>query len=283
MINTAGERRRPTAEGLLDCGDILMTVKKNARGAAKIWGWYLKYYGDQRDAAYVHIKLAEAFINKDPSLSDWGIVYAHLRSAKAVAPDDPNVDELLRKATPTALSEADVLHLLKNVEYPPEVLAELCRHTVMGFRLDQATVRRLLDAGVPPIVLTAIDESLKKNPPISQAAGGDDKHDGRLIGLWLMVVTDNAGRRIGANGLEFRGKADKWACVNFIERDGAPDQQAEFTWETVDNKQFVVRDTANRVFRYPYQFADGKLVVTYPDGSKAVYTRSQPRPAGGNG
>ncbi len=180
----------PPADLLLDVADIFLKEKKKPAMGARFLSMFLLYYGNEREALDVHLKLAGI-------LERPGAAAAHVRRAAALAEKLGVKDFHPPRDLPDMDLSLEDIHYLLSLGYPPSVAADLILHTALTFApRTKADVEALVKKEkLPLVVVKAILAAARKGR--GAGAGGPARRGGRvsLVGRWrASIFIPNAGR-----------------------------------------------------------------------------------------
>ena len=134
---------------------------------------FLLHYGATPQAVGIHLKLAALYRGKDlHALATFHVRRALSLSKELKIPGKLDTGEFQIVDPPLQA----VVVLLRELRYPPRVVAELVVHCRLAYtfparsgKAAQGEIQRLLKLGIPGIVIQAIMESNKRFPPAARA------------------------------------------------------------------------------------------------------------------
>ncbi len=172
----------PPEEFYLEMAEVFRE-KGFTKGELNSLAKFLLHYGRIPRAVGVHMKLASLYRDKDLHR----LATFHVRRAAALAKElklKEKVETKEYRLFDPPLKA--IVLLLKEIHYPPSVVADLVLHSRLAYKFPSSPaeaakkeIQKLLEMGIPGIVIRAIMESNKKFPP---KAGGAGPLPGRRTG-----------------------------------------------------------------------------------------------------
>jgi len=176
----------PTEEICLTPARMAARSEKTLNLALLFYNRFLFYHGIQAGAAPIHVEMARMLLKYAPPAR--GIAFAHLCRARSLNPEETDAKGELERGRWTKTSLKDISIMLQT-KYIPPVVADMIEHTPLGFTVDLNNpehFKMIREAGLPPVVVQAIQVSNKRFPP---GPGESSPSATKLVGIWFASGT----------------------------------------------------------------------------------------------